>query len=63
MKDVGASGNIALMLFSFPIPLGINDRRINPEYISKEEAEYIKERYPEYYSSISQNRYFKVDET
>ena len=63
LKDVGVSGNIALMLFSFPIPLGIKDRRINPEYISKEEAEYMKERYPEYYSSISQNRYFEVDET
>ena len=63
LKDVGVSGNIALMLLSFPIPLGIKDRIINPEYISKEEAEYMKERYPEYYSSISQNRYFEVDET
>ena len=35
LKDVGVSGNIALMLLSFPIPLGIKDRRINPEYISK----------------------------
>ena len=63
LKDVGVSGNIGLMLLSFSRPLGINDRRINPEYISKEEAEYMKERYPEYYSSISQNRYFEVDET
>ena len=63
LKGIGASGNIGLMLLSFSIPLGINDRIIRPEYISKEEAEYMKERYPEYYSSISQNRYFKVDET
>ena len=63
LKGVGVAGSIGLSWLFNPVPLGINDRIIRPEYISREEAEYIKERYPEYYSSISQDRYFKVDET
>ena len=63
LKGVGMAGSIGLVWLFNPVPLGINDRIIRPEYISKEEAEYMKERYPEYYSSISQNRYFEVDET
>jgi len=63
LKGVGVAGSIGLAWLFNPVPLGINDRIIRPEYISREEAEYIKERYPEYYSSISQDRYFKVDET
>lgn len=63
MKDIGVVGSVGLAWLFNPVPLGINNRIIRPEYISKEEAEYMKERYPEYYSSISQNRYFKVDET
>ena len=57
------AGSIGLAWLFNPVPLGINDRIIRPEYISREEAEYIKECYPEYYSLISQDRYFKVDET
>ena len=63
LKDIGVVGSVGLAWLFNPVPLGINNRIIRPEYISKEEAEYMKERYPEYYSSISQNRYFKVDET
>ena len=63
LKDIGVVGSVGLAWLFNPVPLGINNRIIRPEYISKEEAEYMKERYPEYYSSISQNRYFEVDET
>ena len=57
------AGSIGLAWLFNPVPLGINDRIIRPEYISKEEAEYIKERYPEYYLTVRNDRYFLVDDT
>jgi len=63
LKGVGVAGSIGLAWLFNPVPLGINDRIIRPEYISKEEAEYIKERYPEYYLTVRNDRYFLVDDT
>ena len=63
MKGVGVAGSIGLAWLFNPVLLGINDRIIRPEYISKEEAEYIKERYPEYYLTVRNDRYFLVDDT
>lgn len=33
LKGVGMAGSIGLVWLFNPVPLGINDRRINPEYI------------------------------
>ena len=63
LKGVGVAGSIGLAWLFNPVLLGINDRIIRPEYISKEEAEYIKERYPEYYLTVRNDRYFLVDDT
>ena len=63
LKGAGVAGSIGLAWLFNPVPLGINDRIIRPEYISKEEAEYIKERYPEYCLTVRNDRYFLVDDT